>query len=182
MTYYALVMHPLVSPKKLRQPNAQWFGPSRTEPCGCVVAHLGKGANWGVAEHISHMLNRQIHLTKLRQEKVNFHFVLMMRLRKKHFQLLHTTNSSPRNSTRVRNSNIWLSKMEESMYGPAANWWTVTSLSPSKQAINVLATDKWHLIICVVMRCVQRVASTLRDLVVVGLMKRLSNRWNSPFG
>jgi hypothetical protein len=28
-----------------------------------VVAHLGKGANWGVAEHLSHMLKRQIHLT-----------------------------------------------------------------------------------------------------------------------
>jgi hypothetical protein len=40
-----------------------------------VVAHLGKGANWGVAEHISHMLKRQIHLTKLRREKENHRFV-----------------------------------------------------------------------------------------------------------
>jgi hypothetical protein len=31
-----------------------------------AVAHLGKGANWGVAEHLSHMLQHQIHLTKLR--------------------------------------------------------------------------------------------------------------------
>jgi hypothetical protein len=37
-----------------------------------VVAHLRKGANWGVAEHLSHMLQRQIHLTKLRQGKDNF--------------------------------------------------------------------------------------------------------------
>jgi hypothetical protein len=40
-----------------------------------VVAHLGKGANWGVAKHLSHMLKRQIHLTKLRREKDNSCFV-----------------------------------------------------------------------------------------------------------
>jgi hypothetical protein len=28
-----------------------------------VVTHFGKGTNWGVAENLSHMLKRQIHLT-----------------------------------------------------------------------------------------------------------------------
>jgi hypothetical protein len=36
-----------------------------------VIAHLVKGANWGVAEHLSHMLQRQTHLIKLNQEKEN---------------------------------------------------------------------------------------------------------------
>ena len=48
-----------------------------------VVAHLGKGANWGVAEHISHMLKRQIHLTKARREKENSRFVQTHRFKSK---------------------------------------------------------------------------------------------------
>ena len=48
-----------------------------------VVAHLGKGANWGVAEHISHMLKRQIHLTTLRRQKENSRFVLTHRYKSK---------------------------------------------------------------------------------------------------
>jgi hypothetical protein len=48
-----------------------------------VVAHLGKGANWGVAEHLSHMLQRQIHLTKLRREKDNSRFVSTHRYKSK---------------------------------------------------------------------------------------------------
>jgi hydrogenase maturation factor len=48
-----------------------------------VVAHLGKGANWGVAEHLSHMLQRKIHLTRLCQEKGNSQFVLTHRYKSK---------------------------------------------------------------------------------------------------
>jgi hypothetical protein len=47
----------------------------------------------------------------------------------------------------------------------------VTSLSPSKWATDVLATKEQHLITSVVMRYVQRVTLTLRDLDVVGLRK-----------
>jgi hypothetical protein len=48
-----------------------------------VVAHLGKGANLGVAKHLFHMLKRQIHLTKLRWEKENSRFVLTHRYKSK---------------------------------------------------------------------------------------------------
>ena len=48
-----------------------------------VAAHLGKGANWGVTEHLSHMLQRQIHLTKLRREKDNSQFVSTHRYKSK---------------------------------------------------------------------------------------------------
>jgi hypothetical protein len=36
-----------------------------------VVTHFVEGANWGVAEHLSHMLQCQIHLIKLCQETDN---------------------------------------------------------------------------------------------------------------
>ena len=39
-----------------------------------IVAHLGDGASWEVAQQIQHLMNRQKELTKQRSEKENIHF------------------------------------------------------------------------------------------------------------
>jgi hypothetical protein len=147
-----------------------------------VVAHLGKGANWGIAEHLSHMLKRQNHLTKLSQEKENSRFVLTHRYKSK----LGMDDEMAKKSLLAfaydqlfakefckskKLQHLALDDETTKVFLPCCG-----QLMDRDKVVTIKIGDEWHLITNVAMRYVQREALILSNFVIVGLTKRLSIR------